>query len=66
MKIEIDEKFIPILSAAIGELPYKVAAPLAADINRQIFEKQRSETSASLDENGIEINAAERRAKLNA
>ena len=40
MKIEIDEKYIGILSAALGELPYKVAAPLVADINRQIFERQ--------------------------
>ena len=55
MKIEIDEKYIAILSAALGELPYKVAAPLVADINRQIFEKQKASSSTPLDENGIEI-----------
>ena len=56
MKIEIDEKYIGILSAALGELPYKVAAPLVADINRQIYEMQKAATSTPVDENGVEIN----------
>lgn len=57
MKIEIDAKHIPVLSAALGELPYKISAPLIADINNQIFKHQEKEKySASLDENGIEIN----------
>jgi hypothetical protein len=45
------------MSAALGELPYKISAPLIADINNQIFKHQDKEKySAQLDENGIEIN----------
>lgn len=30
-----------VLSAALGELPYKAAAPLVAKINRQIVEQEK-------------------------
>jgi hypothetical protein len=55
MKIEIDARYIPILSAALGELPYKIAAPLVSEINQQIIANNKNEYSTPLDENGIEI-----------
>jgi len=55
MKIEIDEKYLPLLSAALIELPYRAAAPLISEINQQIADKKKNEFSTPLDENGVEI-----------
>lgn len=41
--IKLSEQDFPALSAALGELPYRVAAPLVEKINRQIAEQQNAE-----------------------
>lgn len=38
--IKLTEQDFPALSAALGELPYKIAAPLVEKINRQIAGQQ--------------------------
>ena len=38
-KFVLDEKDMPVLNAALVELPYKLAAPLIDKINRQIAEQ---------------------------
>jgi hypothetical protein len=43
MKIEFNEQQLQVLSAALVELPYRVAAPLIAHINQQIKEQQALE-----------------------
>ena len=37
--VKLDEKDIPVLSAALVELPYRIAAPLIDKINRQLAAK---------------------------
>ncbi len=39
--IKLTEQELNILSAALVELPFKVAAPLVAKINQQIAEQQK-------------------------
>jgi hypothetical protein len=36
MKIEFNEQQLQVLNAALGEIPFKLAAPLVAHINAQI------------------------------
>jgi hypothetical protein len=43
MKIEFNEQQLQVLSAALVELPYRMAAPLIAHINQQIKEQQALE-----------------------
>lgn len=45
--IRLSEQDFPALSAALGELPYRVAAPLVEKINRQIAEQRKKEEPAS-------------------
>lgn len=40
-KIELTEQDLQILSAALGEIPFKIAAPLVDKINQQIAEQQQ-------------------------
>jgi bifunctional pyridoxal-dependent enzyme with beta-cystathionase and maltose regulon repressor activities len=53
--IKLNDKHLQIISAALCEMPFRVAAPVVDAINRQIQQGHRSSTP--LDENGIEINA---------
>ena len=39
-KIELTEQDLQILSAALGEIPFKIAAPLVEKLNKQIAEQQ--------------------------
>lgn len=41
--VRLDEKDIPVLSAALVELPYRIAAPLIDRLNRQIAEQQKQD-----------------------
>jgi len=43
MKIEFNEQQLQVLSAALVELPYHMAAPLIQHINQQIKEQQALE-----------------------
>ncbi len=40
-KIEFTEQDLQILSAALGEIPFKIAAPLVEKLNKQIAEQQQ-------------------------
>ena len=40
-KIELTEQDLQILSAALGEIPFKIAAPLVDKINKQIAEQEQ-------------------------
>ena len=40
-KIELTEQDLQILSAALGEIPFKIAAPFVEKINKQIAEQQQ-------------------------
>lgn len=40
-KIELTEQDLQILSAALGEIPFKIAAPLVEKLNKQIAEQQQ-------------------------
>jgi len=46
MKIEFNAQQLPVLSAALVELPYRMAAPLIQHINQQIKEQQALEFDA--------------------
>ena len=41
-KITLTEQDLQILSAALGEIPFKIAAPLVEKLNKQIAEQQIS------------------------
>lgn len=43
MKIEFNEQQLQVLSAALMELPYRMAAPLINHINQQIQEQRALE-----------------------
>lgn len=43
MKLEFNEQQLNVLSAALVELPYRVAAPLINHINHQIQEQRALE-----------------------
>ena len=47
-KITLTEQELSILSAALVELPFKIAAPLVERINRQIAEQRKKEEPASV------------------
>lgn len=36
MKLDLTQEHLQIIGAALGEMPYRVAAPVIAEINRQI------------------------------
>ena len=40
-KIELTEQDLKVLNMAIGEIAFKVAAPLVEKINKQITEQQQ-------------------------
>ena len=40
MKLELTQEQLQLIGAALNELPYRVAAPLIAEINRQITAQQ--------------------------
>ena len=40
-KIELTEQDLQILSAALGEIAFKIAAPLVDKLNKQITEQQQ-------------------------
>jgi len=40
-KIELTEQDLQILSVALGEIPFKLAAPLVEKLNKQIAEQQQ-------------------------
>ena len=40
IKLELTEQDLQILSAALGEIPFKIAAPLVDKLNKQIAEQQ--------------------------
>ena len=40
-KLELTEQDLQILSAALGEIPFKIAAPLVDKLNKQITEQQQ-------------------------
>jgi hypothetical protein len=39
-KIILTEQDLQVLSAALGEIPFKIAAPLIEKINKQLAEQQ--------------------------
>ena len=46
--IVLNKKMLGVLDAALSEMPYRVAAPVVAELNRQIAEQiaQKPETSS--------------------
>lgn len=54
--IKLNAQQLQVISAALCELPFRVAAPVIDAINKQIQSGERK-TSTPFDENGIEINA---------
>lgn len=42
MKLELTHEQLQIIGAALAELPYRVSAPLLAEINRQIAAQQEA------------------------
>ena len=40
-KLELTQEHLQIIGAALAELPFRVAAPVIEEINRQIAEQQR-------------------------
>lgn len=40
-KIELTEQDLQVLNIALGEIPFKIAAPLVDKLNKQIAEQQR-------------------------
>ena len=40
-KIELTEQDLQVLNMAIGEIPFKLAAPLVDKLNKQIAEQQQ-------------------------
>lgn len=53
--IALDERELGIVSSALAELPFRIAAPLVAKINRQIAEQQdkrRAGSGSESDESG--------------
>lgn len=40
MKLELTQEQLQIIGAALAELPYRIAAPVIAEINRQIAAHQ--------------------------
>lgn len=40
-KIELTEQDLQVLNMAIGEIPFKIAAPLVDKLNKQIAEQQQ-------------------------
>jgi hypothetical protein len=49
MKLEFNEQQLNVLSAALVELPYRVAAPLINHINQQIQEQRALELDERRD-----------------
>ena len=43
MKLELTQEQLQIIGAALSDLPYRVAAPVLAEINRQIAAQQKDE-----------------------
>ena len=41
MKLELTQEQLQIIGAALSEMPYRVAAPMIAEINRQIAEQEK-------------------------
>ena len=41
MKLELTQEQLQIIGAALAELPYRISAPLIAEIERQIVEQQK-------------------------
>jgi hypothetical protein len=50
--IKLNSGQLQIISAALCEIPYRMAAPIIDSINKQI---NKGQTSQPLDENGVEI-----------
>ena len=52
MKLDLSEEHLHVIGAALAELPYKVAAPVIMEMNRQIMaqmeppQEQEPETDA--------------------
>lgn len=44
MKLELAQEHLQIIGAALSELPYRVAAPVVAEINKQIAAQQEPKT----------------------
>ncbi len=40
-KIELTEQDLQVLNIALGEIPFKIAAPLVEKLNKQIVEQQK-------------------------
>src|SRR5437867_2032081 len=45
-KIELTEKQLQVLSAALNEIPYRLAAPVMADLQRQITAQEQESLGA--------------------
>lgn len=45
MKIELNEQQLQVLSAALMEIPYRMAVPLISHINQQIQSQKESDSS---------------------
>lgn len=50
MKLDLPPEHLQIIGAALAELPFRVAAPVIEEINRQIAEQQRPPQEAPADE----------------
>ena len=44
MKLELTLEQLQIIGAALSEMPYRVAAPLVAEINKQIEAQKEDDT----------------------
>ena len=44
MKLELTQEQLQIIGAALSEMPYRVAAPLVAEINKQIEAQKEDDT----------------------
>lgn len=40
MKFELEEKMVQVIALALGEIPYKIAAPVINELQRQIDAQQ--------------------------
>lgn len=47
--LTLSDQYLNIIGAALGELPYRVVAPVVEEINRQIAQ-QKAEGAAAADE----------------
>jgi hypothetical protein len=53
MKIELNEQQLQVLSAALMEIPYRIAAPLISHINQQIQSQKESDDNGDFQHKSV-------------